>query len=108
LAEIEALGIDVEAPENQFVYNFDVTLVFQETPLAPVQITANGMGDIIYVTGGGSTAVATPTVVPAPGHPEVPPTVAFLKISNTASFLKEFFEVSVRIFAWFTRKLPSS
>ena len=110
LKEIEDLNIDTEAPENKHVYNFEVTLVFKEVPLPPIEFTINGLGDILSELAdlfkdmdlGGLSDLPNdlpmevyPQVIPHPTNPEIPPTIAFLTISGTMSFLKEFFEVSV-------------
>lgn len=115
LEEIVEAGIDIKAPENQFVYNFEVTLKFNEEPLPVQYIVANGHGKIYSgstfniggsgnggssggtSTIGGTTTQKTvvPKVIPHVDHPEVPPTVACLVIPKYASWLKEFFEVGL-------------
>ena len=106
LSEIEAAGIDVRAPENQFVYTFNVELVFQGRPIPEFSFTTNGMGQVLRPPtlripigdGSGSSGgqiQVRPIPIPRPNRPDVPPTIAFLTMSGSVSFLKEFFEVSV-------------
>jgi len=114
LEEIVEAGIDIHAPENQFVYNFEVTLNFNEQPLPVQYMVVNGHGTIYSGstfnfggsdgssggTGGTIGGTATPgkvipKVIPHDDHPEVPPTVACLVIPKSVSWLKEFFEVGL-------------
>ena len=41
------MRIDVNAPENQYVYEFEITLEFEKKPLPKIYITTNGYGNII-------------------------------------------------------------
>ncbi|MDQ2085051.1 PKD domain-containing protein [Herbivorax sp. ANBcel31] len=103
LDEIIEAGIDVTAPENQYVYEFEVTLEFERRKLPKINITTNGAGhiynisfagrsgDVIRFNGGGRLY---PTVIPHK-RPDVPPTIAYLVIPGEVSWLKEFFEVSL-------------
>jgi len=94
--EIINEGIDVTAPENQFMYNFEVHLAFNKESLLPVYIVANGHGTI-YMGGGvgGSSWRAYLQAISHQNHPEVPPTIAFLIIPGQTSWLKELFEVGL-------------
>ncbi|MDQ2085630.1 PKD domain-containing protein [Herbivorax sp. ANBcel31] len=114
LEEIVAAGIDVTAPENQFVYRFNVELVFEQTPLPVDNLYVNGHGNIvggprrISIGGGGGGSRpsgssgdtgGTVDVKAIPNeHPEVPPTLAFLTIPQRVSWLKEFFEVGLTLY----------
>lgn len=112
LDEIVEAGVDITRPENQFVYKFNINLAFQDQPPVTQEVIVNYQGapvggggqlqPIIINTGGGGggpgspTYIAYPTVMPSP-RPEVEPTVAYLVIPGKASFLKEFFEVQLRL-----------
>jgi fibronectin type 3 domain-containing protein len=104
LDEIVAAGIDINAPENQFVYKFEVHLAFNNTPLPAPAMIINGDGDIeeggapIYFTDSdGDAEVAEPEAIPYPNHPEVQPTLAYLVIPGEAHWLKEFFNVGLSL-----------
>jgi len=113
LDEIIDAGIDVSAPENQFVYKFEVHLAFNNVPLpAPSEFIVNGAGQFVGGTpaplvintgiggGGGSgqgTLLAHPVVIPHVDHPEVRPTVAYMVIPGEARWLKEFFNVGLTL-----------
>jgi uncharacterized repeat protein (TIGR02543 family) len=109
LQEIEAAGIDTSNPANQYVYQFEVHLAFGPKTFTD-SFTVNGAGAIqgsysplIITMGGGgggggssgSTYYAYPKVIVDENHPEVRPTVAYLVIPGRASWLKEFFNVSL-------------
>jgi chitodextrinase len=112
LDEIIEAGIDVTAPENQFVYKFDVHLEFAQVPLPVSYIYVNGFGG--FITGGGPITIsqggpaapkpkpggsrsgtAYPKVITHNDRPEVQPTLAYLVVSQDISWLKEFFEVGL-------------
>ncbi len=110
--EIEAAGIDTSAPENQWVYKFEVHLAFNEKPIATPPIITNGTGHIFNPqpiviqlppapgeppVANPPTLVAYPTVIPHPNHPEIRPTVAYMVIPGEARWLKEFFEVGLSL-----------
>jgi hypothetical protein len=104
LDEIVAAGIDINAPENQFVYKFQVHLAFNNTPLPEPDLTINGEGDILvggdpisFPDEDGGTDVAYPEAIPVPDHPEVRPTIAYLAIPGDAHWLKEFFDVGLTL-----------
>jgi fibronectin type 3 domain-containing protein len=111
LDEIKDAGIDEKAPENQWVYKFEVHLAFNNIPLPPASIIVNGPGQIIgdtfkpiiirdIPTQGGSssgTLIAYPVAIPHANHPEVRPTVAYMVIPGEARFLKEFFEIGLSL-----------
>ncbi|MDP4181382.1 MAG: carbohydrate binding domain-containing protein [Bacillota bacterium] len=111
LDEIKDAGIDVNAPENQYVYKFEVHLAFNNIPLPPANIIVNQVGTIIgdtykpiiihdtsTVSGGTpSTYIAYPVAIPNVNHPEVRPTVAYMVIPGEARFLKEIFEVGLSL-----------
>ncbi|MDQ2085047.1 fibronectin type III domain-containing protein [Herbivorax sp. ANBcel31] len=103
LDEIVNAGIDINAPENQYVYEFEVELEFERRELPKLNITANGHGGILRVGfAGGSGGFfrlpgggrVYPKVIPN-SKPEIPPTIAYLVIPGEISWLKEFFEVSL-------------
>jgi fibronectin type 3 domain-containing protein len=111
LDEIKDKGVDVNAPENQWVYMFEVHPAFNNQPLPPTQFIVNGMGGFVGgapapliipdgVTGGGGggtpgTLKAYPVVIPHQNRPEVRPTIAYMVIPGEARWLKEFFEVAL-------------
>ncbi len=111
LEEIKAAGIDVSAPENQWVYNFEVHLAFDNQPLTPVTYMVNGTGSfvggswqpLVFTnpnpgTGGSpGTYIAYPAAIPHFDHPEVRPTIAYMVIPGEARWLKEFFEVGLTL-----------
>jgi len=93
LREIEEAGIDIRAPENNFVYEFTVVLIFEEIPLPEFIFMVNGMGNVIndpILRLPNRVIIPRPIVIPGR-----PPTISFLVINGSVSFLKEFFEVSV-------------
>lgn len=101
LDEILEAGIDINAPENQFVYEFEVTLEFEKRPLPTIHIVTNGYGqvlkggndDIVVLSGKSKVYIkAVPNK-----YPDVPPTIAYLVIPGEARWLKEFFEVSLTL-----------
>ncbi|MBC2727213.1 MAG: Ig-like domain-containing protein, partial [Desulfosporosinus sp.] len=111
LDEVKATGVDVNAPENQWVYSYEVHLSFNNQPLEPVVHIINGQGQFIgsswqplvihnppnpQGTNPG-TMIAYPTAVPNYGHPEVRPTIAYLVVPGEARWLKEFFEVGLTL-----------
>ena len=105
LDEIVDAGIDITAPENQWVYKFEVHLAFQNRPLPKQEFIVNGTGSVInysplYIpsgSGGYGALIAYPVAIPVPNHPEVRPTVAYMVIPGEARFLKEFFEVGLTL-----------
>jgi hypothetical protein len=115
LSEIQDAGIDTSAPENQFVYKFEVHLAFNNQPLTN-NFIVNGNGAFLgayspitigggYGGGGGGGGygggsgyyTAYPVAIPHPSHPEVRPTVAYMVIPAEARWLKEFFEVGLTL-----------
>ncbi|RXT04527.1 CFI-box-CTERM domain-containing protein [Ammoniphilus sp. CFH 90114] len=116
LEEIRELGIDETAPENQWVYKFEVHLAFNNQQYTSSVVTnqtrvISNPGPIVIQTGfnndggngdGGwntpSALHAYPVVIPAPANrPEVKPTVAYMVVPGEARWLKEFFEVSLSL-----------
>jgi len=109
LSEIVDAGIDVSAPENQWVYKFEVHLAFNNQPLPTTNFIVNGSGSFVGGTwapltiggggggGGGDTYIAYPVAIPYENHPEVRPTIAYLVIPGEARWLKEFFDVGLSL-----------
>ena len=110
LQEIENLGIDTSAPENQYVYNYNVN-VKTDDPQNPkkFQITVNGDGELIntdsYFDFNGvkfgiidmnTDHVQYVGVIPS-SVPGEPPSVVLLDVSTTFTWLKEFFNVSLTV-----------
>ena len=110
LQEIENLGIDTSAPENQYVYNYNVN-VKTDDPQNPkkFQITVNGDGELINtdswfefngvkfgILDMNTDHVRYVGVIPStvPGEP---PSVVLLDVSTTFTWLKEFFNVSLTV-----------
>ena len=110
LQEIENLGIDTSAPENQYVYNYNVN-VKTDDPQNPkkFQITVNGDGELINtdswfefngvkfgILDMNTDHVQYVGVIPStvPGEP---PSVVLLDVSTTFTWLKEFFSVSLTV-----------
>ncbi|WP_186446059.1 Ig-like domain-containing protein [Paenibacillus cremeus] len=111
--QVVAAGIDINAPENQWVYKFEVHLAFNDQPLPqPQQFYANSAGQLFGIGGGepapfvisagtggpggdsGATLLAYPKIIPST-HPEIKPTVAYMIIPGEARWLKEFFDVTL-------------
>ncbi|MBM7573675.1 fibronectin type III domain-containing protein [Aquibacillus albus] len=111
LEEIEDAGIDVNAPENQWVYEFNVNLAFNGQSLAPSAFKVNSAGQfvglppepIIITDDDDEKLVAYPTpIIPSPevtedAGPGLRPTIAYLVIPAEARWLKEFFEVGLTL-----------
>ncbi|WP_083878619.1 Ig-like domain-containing protein [Acetivibrio cellulolyticus] len=103
LDQIKDAGIDVTAPENNWVYKFEVHLAFQNRPLPVQTIMVNGNGGLVggdggfYIPGPTGGYYAYPKAIPVPNHPEIRPTIAYLVIPGEARFLKEFFEVQLAL-----------
>ena len=114
LDEVKAAGVDVNASENQWVYNFEVHLAFNNQPAGTASYMVNGVGGFLGSTwqplviqnppdpnqpvgGNAGTLIAYPAAIPHPGHPEVRPTIAYLVIPGEARWLKEFFEVGLTL-----------
>lgn len=110
LQEIENLGIDTSAPENQYVYNYNVN-VKTDDPQNPkkFQITVNGDGELINtdswfefngvkfgILDMNTDHVQYVGVIPStvPGEP---PSIVLLDVSTTFTWLKEFFNVSLTV-----------
>ena len=109
--EIVSLGIDVTAPENQFVYEYNLDYGTNGT----LTFTLNAMGDIIgEVNGtlqternGVFTTVATlkgekdrPVRVEYGGYAPcggIPVSVAIFNVTTQVSWLKEFYDVELTI-----------
>ncbi|KJS70576.1 MAG: hypothetical protein JL56_16630 [Desulfotomaculum sp. BICA1-6] len=106
LDEIVAAGIDVNAPENQNVFKFELHLGFNP----PQELMVNGLGAPLGVGGGGGgggfepfmigesgaeQVQVQPIIIPHPNRPEVAPAIAYLVIPGEARWLKEFFEVGL-------------
>ena len=56
LREIEAAGIDTRAPENHFVYEFNVEVSFRDSPVTNIRVTMNGAGEVLD---GGCNVIST-------------------------------------------------
>lgn len=109
ISEIEASGIDTTAPENQWVYKFEVHLAFNNQPLPVNTYVVNGVGGFLgSISSGGALigtispisvggVIAYPVAIPHPQHPEVRPTIAYMVIPGEAKWLKEFFEVGLTL-----------
>ena len=117
--EIIEAGIDISDPDNQYVYTITTTLVFEQKEITLPPVVTSGTGKVysggsVYYCSGGSAyyggGSSTPSTEPSSGtsqtiivpqvianeeHPEVPPTLAYLVIPSTVSWLKEFFNVQM-------------
>ena len=109
--ELLAAGVDTTAEENRYVYTIVTELSFEKKKFELPAMMVNGEGGIITggapihygggvnirpIGGGGgsnSGGYIFPKPVPVPNHPEVPPTLVYLVIPTTVSWLKEFFNV---------------
>jgi YD repeat-containing protein len=109
IEEMVERGIDISDPDNQHVFDFTIKLEFEETPLPIIH-------DIIYLlpdgsSGGytvkgsangdkfnyGGSGVGVIEYEPLPSPEPLPPTVKVLTISNSVSWLKEFFDVGLLV-----------
>ncbi|MDP4181975.1 MAG: PKD domain-containing protein, partial [Bacillota bacterium] len=104
LDEIKQLGIDVTAPDNQFVYKYEIHLAFNDSLLPNQELVVNGKGELIndwkpvvICDSDGTNYTAYPRVISYPDHPEVRPTVAYMVIPAQVSMLKEYFEVTLTL-----------
>ena len=105
LDEIEAAGIDINAPENMFIFEYQAQLKFREINIEIGGNTFRNIPDpvskihylepINYSTELYDVKIQ-PILIPSE-HPEVPPTIAFLAIPAEARWLKEFFEISLAL-----------
>lgn len=110
LQEIENLGIDTSAPENQYVYNYHVNIKTDD-PENPKKflITVNGEGELVntdsYFDFNGvkfgiidmnTDHVQYVGVIPS-SVPGEPTSVVLLDVSTTFTWLKEFFNVSLTV-----------
>ena len=110
LQEIENLGIDTSAPENQYVYNYHVNIKTDDSQNPKkFQITVNGDGELINtdswfefngvkfgILDMNTDHVRYVGVIPStvPGEP---PSIVLLDVSTTFTWLKEFFNVSLTV-----------
>ena len=86
--EIIAAGIDVNDPDNQWVYKFEVHLSFtQQGESKPIKFYANPKGVINPGPVSFGSNVIYPYVIPT-GHADVRPMVAFLMIPGEAQLVK--------------------
>ena len=108
LREIEALGIDTRAPENQFVHRFNVEFRFQEmtyedyfiVPPSGVIVDRDFIRIPIPDENGEveREIIVRPQPIPNPTRPELPPVISFMTMSGSTSFLREFFKVCVIVY----------
>ena len=106
LDEIIEAGIDITAPENQFVYEFEVTLEFERRTLPTFYVVTNGYGQVLdgyrkiklssYDDSEEKSPIVYINTIPN-NRPDVPPTIAYLVIPGEVRWLKEFFEVSLTL-----------
>ena len=101
-AELIDAGVDINDPDNWYVYKFEVKLAFKGLPLPPEQYIVNNKGVLLDMPTGDYTynefgIKAIPMFIPYENHPEVAPTLAYLIIPGEARRLKEFFEVGLVI-----------
>ena len=110
LQEIESLGIDTSAPENQYVYNYHVNIKTDD-PKNPKKfsITVNGEGELIntdsyFDFNGTKFAILDMNtdhtqyvgLIPS-AVPGEPPSIVLLDVSTTFTWLKEFFNVTLTV-----------
>ena len=102
LEEIIDVGIDVNAPENQYIYTYNVVLSFGDISIED-NVMINGAGKIvgdyrpIRIKDGDREYIAHVAPISHPKHPEVRPTIAYMVLPGGASWLKEFFEVELAL-----------
>ena len=102
--EIEDRGVDLEDPENYWVYDFEVKLAVATVTIPSVTLPKNPIPGITYPLGGGGGGgggywvggTVTYTPPQNPGDPSYP-VYTFIIIPGEIKLLKEFFSVSTRI-----------
>ncbi len=93
--EIVAAGIDINAAENRNVVRLDVTLIYDYQPIDSV-IYWNGkrvVANPIFVKSSSGERKLTPNVTGDINHP----TITYIDVPVEASYVKEFFSVSLHI-----------
>lgn len=102
LDEIIAAGVDINAPENQNIWKFQINLGFVSRTVMVNGYGDGGVGDAgsagpVYEEDNFSMRVDDYEVsvqfIPSPEPETTPPSVAYLVIPGEAKWLKEFFEV---------------
>ncbi|MEW5801302.1 MAG: PKD domain-containing protein [bacterium] len=101
IEEIVERGVDLEDPDNYWVYDFVVTLAVAPVTIPNVVLPNNPAPGSTYSLGGGGgggywVGGTVTYVEPAPGEP-VYPVYTFIIIPGEIKLLKEFFSVSARI-----------
>ncbi|NLX77891.1 MAG: PKD domain-containing protein [Clostridiaceae bacterium] len=102
--ELVDAGIDVNAPENQYVYRYNIAMSFGDISIED-NVMINGEGRIvgdykpirIKDEDGGKEYIVHVKPISHPKHPEVRPTIAYMVLPGGASWLKEFFEVELAL-----------
>ena len=109
LDEIEAVGIDVTAPENQVVYRYEVKISYiseegEDSTTTDVYASPNGSvyNPYIPVYRGGRTSTGSSSYTDVcagavPNKQGKAPTLVYWVIPGSTSWLKEFFEVKLVI-----------
>lgn len=104
LNDIEKLGVDVNDPDNQFVFEYKAEIsLYPDGEMQTFRIISNGKGELINTqekiiwnnssSQGSNVGTAYFKAIPNENHPEVPPTIVMFNIS----WLKEFFEVEMTV-----------
>lgn len=114
LDEIKAVGIDINAPENQHIVevSIDVSYKVHEAPASSLKYYVNGSGAVVggsgWVSGGGSGggfgggsgsgSITKPVYISVDPETNKVDTVITLTVPISASFLKEFFHAKLTIY----------
>ncbi|MFT3951719.1 MAG: PKD domain-containing protein [Oscillospiraceae bacterium] len=107
LNEIIKLGVDITAPENQYVYKYEIHAEYKDSSRTII-VEANGTGVLLY-SDDRWTSDETQEYIYSPilrnnyvkvipnDDPSQPPTVAVLNVSIESTWLKEFFNVNLTL-----------
>jgi PKD repeat protein len=99
IAEIKALGIDVNAPENQAVYEFTVS-GYWETTREQWRIITNSYGNVLheYYSGSGNSGGTNTRSRQVKTYVKDKYVyVAYFQINTNISWLKEFYDVELTV-----------
>lgn len=104
LTQIIGMGIDINAPENQYVYEYKLKINYKEDEnSAWTFLYVNSAGEFINTettwsqTCDGIKRIYWLNAIVDPDDPSLPPTIAILEITTSISWLKEFYQVNLMV-----------
>jgi len=99
LDEVKAAGLDIKAPENQYVYSFNIHLGYTVVCNSFGQIANNSTYTIREYDSTTNSNKTTNVYVNAIPSKDVkrPPTIVYIELPGDVSMLKEFFMVNLRV-----------